>query len=254
MYRYLVVSTLALLVAGCVSNVSFQSASLQSTTVPPQKLRGYLAKPDGTGPFPAVVLLHHCGGATATTSQEWPSFLAKNGYVALTVDTFGSRNAGRCPEAMRLAGAMVPDAYGALDYLATLPEVDAKRIAVMGFSLGAFAIPAFTGSGTTLTSPGGKSFKAGIAVYGSCSFKDKTAVPVLQVIGSKDYNAKACPKESDPSVTTEIIEGATHAFDQSDLTTRQMVSGGHMSVYSSSATQKARELILAFLNKNMPKR
>lgn len=251
MRRFIVATVLALFVSGCVSSVNFQSASLQTETAPPQKLRGYLAKPDGAGPFPAVVLLHHCGGVTPTTSQEWPRFFAKNGYVALTVDTFGSRNAGRCPEAMRLSGAMVPDAYGALDYLATLPEVDSNRIAVMGFSLGAFAIPAFTGSGTTLTSPGGKRFKSGIAVYGSCSFKDKTAVPVLQVIGSKDYNSKACPKESDPSVTTEIISGATHAFDQSDLSVLQMVPGGHMAIYSASATQRARELILDFLNRNM---
>jgi dienelactone hydrolase len=28
----------------------------------PSLLPGYLAKPDGSGPFPAVVILHGCGG------------------------------------------------------------------------------------------------------------------------------------------------------------------------------------------------
>src|SRR5690242_13923141 len=50
--------------------------------VQPSLLPGYLAKPDGSGPFPAVVILHGCSGffssyASVADDLRW------EGYVAL---------------------------------------------------------------------------------------------------------------------------------------------------------------------------
>src|SRR6185312_14317197 len=58
-----------------------------------QKLLGYLVKPDGRGPFPAVVILHGCSGFSsvyAITAERLKSW----GYVALAVDSLGPRNRG----------------------------------------------------------------------------------------------------------------------------------------------------------------
>ena len=97
---------------------------------------------EGRGPFPAVVILHSCGGFTSHVTNDWPSYLTGLDYVVLSVNTFGSRGYVRCPNPYHFDRAtFVKDAYGALDYLAAQPFVDGNRIAVMGFSLGAVHPP-----------------------------------------------------------------------------------------------------------------
>ena len=104
-----------------------------------------LSKPEGPGPFPAVVILHTCGGVRSHTSRFWPDVLRQHGYVALTVDSFGSRGLTPCPNRLIRPGVdyvteLAPDAFGALDYLASLPGVDKNRIAEIGFSLGGYVL------------------------------------------------------------------------------------------------------------------
>ena len=247
-----------LVLSACATGVSFQSAQGDKLGFkffgglgngPTEKVDGLLAKPAGKGPFPAVVLLHTCGGVRPHVSEDWPAFLTKNGYAALTVDTFGSRNAGRCPDAWHLGGfTMWRDAYGALDYLAGRPDIDPDRIGVMGFSLGAMAIEEFTVE--NLKSPGGRNFKAGIAVYGRCSVYREPSFPVLEIIGDQDRNSYSCPEKT-ARVSVQIIPGAYHAFDSSLFTTMRTVSGGHSAIYSWTATKKARESTRKFFAKHL---
>jgi dienelactone hydrolase len=49
-----------------------------------------LYKPDGPGPFPAVVLLHSCGGIRPY-NHDWAQQLKEHGFVAKVVDSFGPR-------------------------------------------------------------------------------------------------------------------------------------------------------------------
>ena len=67
----------------------------------PQKeggqLKAMLFRPEGQGPFPAVVALHNCtglsnsAGAFGARYRDWGERLAKNGYVVLMPDSNGSR-------------------------------------------------------------------------------------------------------------------------------------------------------------------
>lgn len=63
---------------------------------PAQPARGTLYhslyRPEGNGPFPAVVLLHTCGGIQPHIS-DWGQRLKESGYVALAVDSFTPRGA-----------------------------------------------------------------------------------------------------------------------------------------------------------------
>src|SRR5438309_10807640 len=59
---------------------------------------GYLFRPDGDAPRPAVVLLHGCGGLfSATTGQmsarerDWARRFVDLGYSVLMVDSFSPR-------------------------------------------------------------------------------------------------------------------------------------------------------------------
>ena len=98
-----------------------------------EPIQGYLSRPKGAGPFPAVVLLHTCLGLPAERASIGAR-IAAWGYVALFVDDFATRGlketcAVDFPQALA-------DAEGALAYLASLPYVDRPRIAAVGFSQG----------------------------------------------------------------------------------------------------------------------
>lgn len=253
MLRHISLTVICVLaVSACATSISFQSAKLEGFSSPPEEVRGVLAKPSGKGPFPAVVLLHTCGGVLPHVSEDWPAFLTGNGYATLTVDTFGSRNAGRCPEAFYLGGlTMWRDAYGALDFLASRPDIISNRIGVMGFSLGASAIESIAVQ--KIQSPGGRNFSAGVAVYGGCSILQEPSFPVLEIIGDKDRGVYSCADRAVPRLSVEIIPGAYHAFDHPQLSHLRTVSGNHPSVYDWSATIKARKLTRDFFAKHLDK-
>src|SRR5258708_6131243 len=69
------------------SLVEFANVSDQAQ---PARLLGYLTRPDGVAPFPAVVVLHGCNGVFAGYA-EIADQLKSWGYVALVVDSFGPR-------------------------------------------------------------------------------------------------------------------------------------------------------------------
>ena len=130
-------------------------------------IQGYLTKPKGAGPFPAVVLLHTCLGlpeARASIGQR----IAAWGYVALFVDDFATRGLKEtCAVDFQQA---LPDAYGAQAYLASLPYVDRARIAAVGFSQGGdTALKIATGGGAGPAGGGGAVFKAAAAFYPPCA-------------------------------------------------------------------------------------
>src|SRR5215475_6602493 len=114
------------------SLIEFANVSDQAK---PARLLGYLARPDGEGPFPAIVVLHGCPGffgGYAEVADQLKSW----GYEALVVDSFGRRGiVTRC--GIGLDPEQAIDAYAALKYLSREPTIDAARIAVLGYSMGA---------------------------------------------------------------------------------------------------------------------
>ena len=96
-------------------------------------IEGYLSKPEGNGPFAAIVYLHGCDGL----SEEAPKFIARFmtglGYASLAVDSLATRGLNEaCTRPIPgLMQARQGDALGALSYLSELPFVDSQRIAVL---------------------------------------------------------------------------------------------------------------------------
>lgn len=123
-----------LLIACCllmalVDNVSAQTQTVQiasakrddASNQPADMLLAYLAKPVGSGPFPAVVALHGCGGMSPRFKQEMLDRWTGWGYVALVVDSFANHEVkyacGSSRERSR-AHLRPLDAQGAMAYLA----------------------------------------------------------------------------------------------------------------------------------------
>lgn len=227
--RALVVLVLALSAVGCARQVLFPSASPSAAIT----LVGTLARPKGPGPFPAVVLLHGCGGVVPQT-RRWAKWLAARGYVALVVDSFTSRGVqGDClPEGQDDLPntARLEDAFGALQYLRRQSFVVPDRIAAMGWSQGGvFSMAVVNGPslerarrrGMEVPEPG---FAAAIGLYpGGCFslLNEQVTRPLLVLIGgADDWTLPAtCTEMADrmrargAEVSLAVYLGAYHYFD-----------------------------------------
>jgi dienelactone hydrolase len=146
------------------------------------QLPATLIKPDGAGPFPAVVIMHDCSGLGSRSSgapMRWAQELVPQGYAVLIPDSFTPRGFpdGVCTvpagQANTVNGTIrARDAYGALAALRQLPYVDGKRIGIMGGSHGGMTtLATMVTSGREndpLSGPKSKGFVAGIALYPNC--------------------------------------------------------------------------------------
>src|SRR5579884_4062153 len=124
-------------------------ARTESVTFPfeGQQREGYLARPDGAGPLPGLVIIHEAYGLNDNIREVAVRF-AREGYVALAVDLFGSRNRAVCMARVigqlllrPLGNASLSELKAALSFLAGLPYVDPERLGAVGFCMGgSFAV------------------------------------------------------------------------------------------------------------------
>lgn len=213
------------------------------------QLVGYLFKPQGTGPFPAVVMLHGRGGpyssaargistAAALTQRhkQWGEFWAQRGYLALHVDSFGPRGYARGfpihsyqdrPAAVDEQTVRPLDAYGALDYLRNRGDVIADRVGVQGWSNGGMTVLAtIAGNAPGIDHPSpATGFRAALAMYPGCREQDKQDyrpyAPLLMLLAADDEEVSpaVCRRVAAQSIARGadlqfvVYDGAQHAFD-----------------------------------------
>jgi len=102
---------------------------------------GYLAVPEGEGPFPALIIIHEWNGLVDRVRQVADDFAAE-GYVTLAADLYGGRTGSNPDENMVLVqeamGAMpsvVANLDAAVAYLKARPDVTG-RVGAMGWCFG----------------------------------------------------------------------------------------------------------------------
>src|SRR5262245_11200880 len=171
--------------------VTFLSADGRTALV------GYLFKPATlpTGRVRAVVMMHGRAGAyserangvsdASTLSlrhKAWGREWAEAGYIALLVDGFGPRGYAQGfprhsyesrPAELNEVTVRPLDAYGALGYLRSRPDVIAERVGLQGWSNGgsaAIATMAFDAPGIT-ASTAATGFRAALVFYPACGLK-----------------------------------------------------------------------------------
>jgi len=251
--------TLSLLCLSCASyqSVCFQSAPAAEDSL---KLKGNLYKPEGDGPFSAVVVLHGCAGIDYHF-RSWAEQLKKWGYVALIVDSFGPRGVGRvCGHSFRVSAyERAADAYGAAIHLKQLPYVDSEKIGLMGFSHGGWTgIKAVQKNFPYTINMETIPFKAAVLFYPSCYYENDQyiAIPTLILIGSKDdwTPADRCVELSRVVSNPEILElvvydGAYHDFDRNKQGCRSYL--GHVLKYDVKATRDAKKRTRAFFDRHL---
>jgi dienelactone hydrolase len=96
-------------------------------TTKPKTLKGYLCRPTGTGPFPAVLYNHGgVGNIIGGAPKETCEALAAAGFVGFAPIRRQTLSMAGHPD----------DVQAGLDYLLGLDYVDRNRVAMMGFSRG----------------------------------------------------------------------------------------------------------------------
>jgi carboxymethylenebutenolidase len=108
------------------------------------QIEAYLAQPKGTGPHPAVILIHESRGLNDNIRDVARRFAAE-GFVVLAPDLLspaGGTGSVKNPQAVVVAlrklpvYGMVDDLKTSFEYLGKSQKVDAQKIAAVGFDYG----------------------------------------------------------------------------------------------------------------------
>ncbi len=248
-------SILALLLAGAAQAQSVTPVTLTLHNAQGVSLKAFQYSTAGNGtPRKAVVLMHGCAGVYAnslpnasytnvqTIYRDWASNLANAGYVVLLVDSFSGRTdpatglavpqnqCGNGSAGVSEVNDRPLDALAAYQYLAGngALNVDAQRVALLGWSHGASSVMA-----TLASSQASHPFRAGLAFYPGCGLynaygglSNSTYTPyapfkILHADLDPLYTGGACQTRRDRAWILgapqfQVIDhfaGAAHSFD-----------------------------------------
>ena len=215
-----------------------------------------LEKPDGAGPFPAVMMVSGCSGFDAKFVKghydRVQSQLVESGFVTLRVNYMAVRNAAHCMDVPTedVAG----DIRIAAEYLWQQPFVKKGAINVMGWSYGGASALQALGH-TESREP--VQVDAVVAYFPACGYAQEwdSEVPVLVLGGAidnitpfshcKDF-FDDLPKPN--KVTVRVYDDAYHWFDNSDLPAKMESRFGTLG-YNEAAAKSAWMEVTNFLRK-----
>jgi carboxymethylenebutenolidase len=187
----------------------------------------FIAEPQGAGPHPAVVVIHHRDGVDEFT-RVFCERLAKNGFAGVAPNLYHRRPADEDSRASRQAltdGEVVADINATVTALQAQKSVRGDRLAILGHCMGGRM--AYLGAASN---PG---FKAAGVFYGGGIFRvegegrpapfaltGNIKCPVLGGFGREDTNPPPADVERISAELTKfgirhdfkIYDGAGHAF------------------------------------------
>lgn len=249
-----------------LQRVEFESASqrfISREPIPGDRIQGYLAKPDGAGPFPAVIGLHGCAEMHDTTKQRLVDQLVGWGYVVLLVDSYATRGIDHACTSNAFATFVKrrPDAYGAIVFLARQTYVDPQRIAAVGFSAGAWVtlFAAETNSFELFVPASNLRLRAAVAFNPPCQAAGaRPGIPTLILVGAlddwtpaADCSSKIASWGNDgPPVELVVYPGAYHGFYYSYLQPGRTLFG-HWLEFNGEAADNADQRLHQFLDRHL---
>jgi len=252
--------------SGCATVAPRERLRFEGLESAPRQFDGVLTLPAGKpAPVPVVMLVHGTAGVDSRYDFHRPSLL-EAGVGTFEVDfktgVFTS-GATRPPMA-----TFLPWVFGALKALRADPHVDARRVAIMGFSLGGHLSVAVASRGvvTRWLGPDDPGFAAHVGFYPVCKALDvyfdgsePTGAPILILAGEKDSwgDGKSCPgfcnglnaARSDV-VALNIYPGVHHGFNRRGSWTGYAPYAENQTAtlrWNADAAHDSRERAVAFL-------
>ncbi len=224
------------------------------------------------GPAPAVVIAHGSAGVDSR-GPSYSDALNSAGIATLEIDMWAARGLKGGLDRPKSIQETLPDVFGAWKYLAARPEIDTKRIGVMGFSWGGvLSMLTATRPYTERYLAPGERFAAHAPLYPVCwvynrapgfEFAEFTGAPVFIQCGELDAYDRpdtgpklAASLGSEAPVNVRVYRDATHGFDREapDMVVNDPFShlgrGGEvLFAYNAEAAAEARAATLAFFRK-----
>jgi dienelactone hydrolase len=253
--------------------VSFRVAGDGTLTV-----AGRLTLPNAAPrPMPAVVIVHGSGGVDSRLI-DYAEALQRAGIGTLEIDMWSARWPQGGPlRRPRGVPETLPDAYGALAFLAAHEAIDKSRIGVLGFSWGGVvAMLTATRAYTERFAPPGLRFAAHAPFYPVCwvynkvpgyDFRELTGAAVLiNAAELDDYDrpdtcaglVAGLPPSDRRTVELQMAAGATHAFDRRgpDMSIvdpfAHLGKGGEVRIrYNAQQTERARAAVVEFFRREL---
>lgn len=223
-----------------------------------QTMKGYLAMPEGEGPFPGVIVVHEWWGQTEYP-RERARKLAMEGYAAFAVDMYGNGKIAEHPKDAKAFSSKVmndmdqaEDSFrAALSKLKSQEKVDSNNIAAIGYCFGGAVVLEMARRGVEMNM---------VASYhGNLTPIVKNEVPAMKTrvlifhgaadeFISKDDVSTARAKLKNAKVRYKFIsyKGAKHGFTNPEATTNGEKFGIPLA-YDARADEKSwNETLSAF--------
>ena len=203
---------------------------IELKAVPGTLIGGYLFLPEATGSHPAIILTHDCRGVRAF-HLEWARKFVQWGYAALIIDSYKPRQAEVDKICKNLnewdmreeISGRVFDVFGALEFLVTIPSVDADRIGLIGWDRGNLSAVAREGAQKHFENK----IRAAVGMSQDCrsTVSGELIAPVLILTGDLNdwwppFSCERMKKNavvSGSSVEVVIYDEVLHSFDDPDV-------------------------------------
>lgn len=216
-----------------------------------ETVNGFLAFPEGKGPFPALIVIHEWWGLNGWVKNNAKKF-ADKGYLALAVDLYHGKVAEDAELAHEIMRGLpedraTRDLQAAFSYLVSRNDVQHDKIGSIGWCMG-----------------GGYSLQAALNIpeLAACVINygrlvtdpetiDKINCPILGIFGGKDNGIPvkdvetfktACLKAG-KSMVVQIYPKSGHAF----------MNEGNSRGYNAADTKSAWEKTFAFFDQHLKK-
>ncbi len=231
-------------------------------------------RPTGPGPFPALVLVHTCGGLHPEI-RDWTKLALERGYVVFVMDSLSQRGIkdGCSPASWVLPFRGAKDALQAREHLRKFAFVDQDSVALAGFSWGAMVGLAVS-SGAIASQLSSSRYGAVVSFYPICYFpgngqfqavewlRAEVDKPLLVLMGDQDTEAPPAEcvsrleklTQKGAPVEWHVYPATTHCWDCSSLNNFSKTDWlGNRVVYryDSQVTQDSAERMFAFLAKHL---
>jgi dienelactone hydrolase len=206
-----------------------------------------------TGPLPAVLISHDWSGRNEFAARK-ARRLAWHGYAAFALDMYGGGKQGKTTEENQaLMGPFMADRAAlakritaALTAVRALPQVDAKRVAAMGFCFGGLCVLDLARSGADLR--GVASFHGLLKPSGLPAKPIKSKVLVMH-----GYDDPMAPPEEVLAFGKEFTAAGAdwqlHAYGNTvhAFTNPQANNPGFGTVYKPEADRRSWHSLIGFL-------
>jgi carboxymethylenebutenolidase len=219
-------------------------------------MRCYVSVPDGTGPFPAVVVIQHAGGVDEFV-RRMSDRLAEAHFLAVAPDLYHREDRHTSDDPLTRMGRLrdatiAADVNAAIYHIRGLPEAQAGRIGITGFCMG--------GRVTYLMAAMNADLKAAVVCWGGnimvpwgegpapFELTKNIDCPVLGLFGEDDPN----PNPADVAkLDSELRKlGKTHEFHSYPGAGHAFMNEGRPS-YRAEAASDAWNKCVAWFDKHL---